>query len=241
MVPIIQKFLPISANARPGTIHTKKFLIYHETDNGNATANADAHSNYLTNVAKTGYPWVSWHYTVDDTKIIQHIPDDEIAWHAGDGRKEDGGNMSGIGIEICVNADGDYNKALENAKELGAMLLKKHGWGNNACKRHYDMVGKYCPRKILSNGNWGSVVDGIQFYLNRLNAPAVVIPALPQTTFVTVNTNWSPLWLRSIDLKRNLFLMPKGTRIELINKDNPSWWTVKYNGTVGRASAQYLK
>jgi N-acetylmuramoyl-L-alanine amidase len=241
MVPIRQAFLPISANARPGIVHKKMYIVVHITDNTRPTAGAKNHSDYLTNVAKTGYPYVSWQYTIDDHEIYQHIPDDEIAWHAGDGRTDLGGNMSGIGIELCVNSDGNYAQTIENGKELVAMLLKKYGWGVNQVKQHAFFVSKNCPSRIRNEGTWGSFIDGCQFYLNKLNAPEVVPVLPPQPQFVTVNTNWSPLWLRSVDLKKNMYLMPKGTRIELIKKDNPNWWLVKYNGITGRASAQYLK
>ena len=35
--------------------------------------------------------------------IYHHLPDDETAYHAGDGMEKNGGNMNGIGIEMCVN------------------------------------------------------------------------------------------------------------------------------------------
>ena len=50
---------------------------------------------------------MSWHYTVDDHAIVQHLPDYETAYHAGDG-KDGPGNTTSIGIEICVNAGGDF-------------------------------------------------------------------------------------------------------------------------------------
>ena len=36
-------------------------------------------------------------------------------------------NRESIGIEIQVNQDGDYNKALENAKRLAGYLMNKEG------------------------------------------------------------------------------------------------------------------
>ena len=61
-------------------------------------------------------------FTVDDKEIYQHLPLNENAWHAGDGA-EGTGNRESIAIEIAVNEDGDYNKAVENARKLAAYLM----------------------------------------------------------------------------------------------------------------------
>ena len=53
---------------------------------------------------------MSWHYTVDDHAIVQHLPDYETAYHAGDG-KDGPGNATSIAVEICVNAGGDFEAA----------------------------------------------------------------------------------------------------------------------------------
>lgn len=43
---------------------------------------------------------VSFHYAVDDVEVVQGIPENRNAWHAGD--KGNGkGNREGIAIEIC--------------------------------------------------------------------------------------------------------------------------------------------
>ena len=60
---------------------------------------------------------VSWHYTVDDLSIYQHLPDGERAYHAGDGGSGPG-NATSIGIEICVDAGGDFEQAKANVAAL---------------------------------------------------------------------------------------------------------------------------
>lgn len=236
------ELVPISANCRPGLVHNKKFIVIHITDNFKYGAGARNHAKFLMDVAKTGAPYVSWHYTVDDKEIIQHIPDNEIAWHSTDGRAENGGNMSGIGIELCINSDGNFAQTLENAKWLVASLCIKYGWSVQVVvKQHHDFYNKNCPSKIRNEGTWGSFLDGCQFYINQIKAPEVPVVAPPAITLVTINTNWAPLWLLSTDLKRKLTLMPRGYQVILVDKNNPNWWTVNYKGIIGRASAQYLK
>ena len=139
---------------RPGTKHKKQWIVIHETANKSKGAGAKNHAKYLHNLAKADSTYLSWHYTVDDKDIIQHIPDDEIAWHAGDGNNPDGGNYAGIGIEICVNPESDFEVAKQKAAELVAHLLAKHNLPISAVKQHFDFSGKNCPATIRNKGQW---------------------------------------------------------------------------------------
>ncbi|MFP3398696.1 N-acetylmuramoyl-L-alanine amidase, partial [Brevibacterium sp. SIMBA_078] len=73
------------------------YITVHNTANTAKGANAASHASFVKR-SSTG---VSWHYTVDDSVIYQHLPLNENGWHAGDGRGT--GNMKSIGIEICEN------------------------------------------------------------------------------------------------------------------------------------------
>lgn len=185
---IIQSLLPVSSNCRTGIKRSIKWLVIHETGNKDRGANAKAHASYLNNVSKAKTPSVSWHYTVDDHEIYQHIPDDEVGWHAGDGTKANGGNMCGIGIEVCVNADGDFNKTMQNAAELVANLCKKYGFRNvgGIVRQHWEFTGKNCPQTIREKGLWQGFLNNCQSLLDALFAP----PAPPpQTDYKTLYDN----------------------------------------------------
>lgn len=104
----------------------------------------------------------SWHYTVDDKEIYHHIPDNEVAWHAGDKQKEDGGNLNGIGVELCVNQDGDFEKTFTNATKLVAYLLKEYDLPLDAIKKHGDFINKNCPSSIIKNNRMGEFVRKVQ-------------------------------------------------------------------------------
>ena len=68
---------------RPGYIKTStEYITVHDTANNNSSANGKMHANYING---TAVGTTSWHYTVDETKVYHHIPDKEVAWHAGDG------------------------------------------------------------------------------------------------------------------------------------------------------------
>lgn len=95
----------------------------------------------------------SFHYAIDDKEIIQGIPENRNAWHAGDGGQGEG-NRKGIGIEICYSKSGGirFIKAEELAAKFIAFKLKEYGWGIEQVKKHQDFSGKYCPHRTLDMG-----------------------------------------------------------------------------------------
>lgn len=161
-VPVITEWVPEDSPGRPGTLRTVKYIVIHETGNTAQGANAQRHSAYLLT---GGEGETSWHYTVDDHEIYHHIPDNEVAWHAGDKETEDGGNMCGIGIELCVNEDGNFESTFENAARLTARLLQLHQLELSAVRQHNDFNGKNCPQTIRENGRWQEFLGRVSYYL----------------------------------------------------------------------------
>lgn len=100
----------------------------------------------------------SWHFTVDQNEIYQSIPTNEVGWHAGDGRGL--GNMQSIGVEICVNSDGDFTRAKENAVWLIRYLMEKHNIPISRVVPHKHWSGKDCPHEILPY--WNSFIQQIK-------------------------------------------------------------------------------
>lgn len=172
-VNIIEDIIPQKGGkVRPGDVRQKKWIVIHETGNSSKGADAKNHSTYLKNLAKANTTYVSWHYTVDDHAIYHHIPDNEIAYHASDGRVEGGGNMASMGIEICVNSDGNFDKARDNAAWLTAKLLKEHNLTIGAVKQHHDFApdGKNCPQTIRDKGLWNNFLQAVQKYYGVTNS-----------------------------------------------------------------------
>lgn len=145
---------------------TPKFITVHNTANDAPAINEARYHNSNSNQ-------VSFHYAVDDKEIIQVVPTDRNAWHCGDGRGD--GNMKSIGVEICYSKSGGarYDKAEENAVELVAYLLVKHGLGINSVKKHQDWSGKYCPHRILDRGTWKDFLNRVEKALNKLQGKGV--------------------------------------------------------------------
>ena len=147
------RYIDAGRKNRPGGVNPCGYITIHETGNAARGADAAAHGSYLNSAAGEA-ALVSWHYTVDDHAIVQHLPDGETAYHAGDGPKGTG-NARSIGVEICVNADGDFAKARENAASLVRLLMEEHGTPIGHVVQHNHWNGKDCPYTIRhTSGTW---------------------------------------------------------------------------------------
>ncbi|MCY7692735.1 N-acetylmuramoyl-L-alanine amidase, partial [Bacillus altitudinis] len=153
MVKIIQDYISKSIRNRLGNYMKPFFITVHNT--ANTSKGADAASQVA--FVKRSSTGVSWQYTVDENVIYQHLPLNENGWHAGDGRGT--GNMKSIGIEICENADGNFEKAVENAQWLIRQLMQDQGIPLANVVPHKHWSGKECPRKLLNR--WDSFKAGI--------------------------------------------------------------------------------
>ncbi|EPB8155499.1 N-acetylmuramoyl-L-alanine amidase [Clostridium perfringens] len=137
-----------------------KYIIIHETDNTSSGAGAETHCKAQANgnIGKA-----SVHYYVDCTGVYQAVEHKHATWNCGDGNNRYGiNNKNTISIEICVNSDSDYNKAVDNAVEI-VRYLKNGYYSNCQVVRHYDASRKNCPRRILANGYWN-------IFLERVNS-----------------------------------------------------------------------
>lgn len=67
-------------------------------------------------------------------------------WAAGSGT----GNNQGIQVEVCINSDGNYTRAMQNAAELVAKIMKDEGIPISKVVQHIYFSGKNCPRNMRS-------------------------------------------------------------------------------------------
>lgn len=149
IVDIISKKNP---KIRPGLSMKPTHITDHDTGNPGRGANAEMHNRYIHNMS--GYDpkdtsHVSWHITVDENFIYQHIPFDENGWHCGDGSGIKSGNRVSIGVEKTMNIDGNRAAVEENAIALHVYLLNAFKLTPNRVVPHEDWSGKYCPAVIL--------------------------------------------------------------------------------------------
>jgi|SRR5690625_260139 len=143
-----------------GHNNKKKYITIHETDNTDKGANATAHGKLQ---ARGNPREASWHYSVDDEKIVQSFEHSAQCWHSGKGR--DKGNLNSIAIEICVNSDGDFKKAVENTIKLVKHIMKQENISIENVVQHNKWSGKNCPH-YLRNGekgiNWSDFITSVK-------------------------------------------------------------------------------
>lgn len=157
-------------------------IVIHNTANDAPAENEIAYM--LSNSKET-----SFHFAVDDKKIIQGIDLNRNAWHAGDGNGK--GNREGIAIEICYSKSGGerWLKALENAAELTAKLLKDYGWGIDRVTKHADYTNKHCPHRILDEYGWDNFLNLVKSKMSAGTTPAPV-PSTPKSGINTAVLDW---------------------------------------------------
>ncbi|MBP3400010.1 MAG: N-acetylmuramoyl-L-alanine amidase [Erysipelotrichaceae bacterium] len=161
-IEVLTQYIPEGRQNRPGILREIRWIVIHETDNFAKSADAQHHSDYLaTNDTDVN----SWHYTVDETIIIHQLPDEEVGWHAGDQMSEHGGNMSGIGIEMCVNEGSDFDRTVDNTAHLAAVLLESYHLKIDSLKRHHDFSGKNCPAHFYKEEDWQQFVELVKSYM----------------------------------------------------------------------------
>ncbi len=153
--------LKTSYQRRPNIKMIPEYITIHNT--GNPTSTAKNERAWLTSADNTRQ--ASYHIVVDQKEVIECMPLDEVAWHAGDGNGK--GNKASIGIEICES--GDYEKNVDNAIEIVVKLMQTYNFTINQIKRHFDWSSKICPRLMYNQGSWQTW----NIFLNRIQARLV--------------------------------------------------------------------
>lgn len=157
-VPVRTELIESNTKARLGTKRRIRYIVLHETDNFDKTTGAKNHAQFLK---ENNMDSTSWHYTVDDKEIYHHIPDNEVAYHTAN----EIGNLYGIGIELCVNSDGKFEKTFNNVTKLVAYLLKEYNLTVYDLKTHHDFSGKDCPHSILKNNRMDEFIKKVEKYM----------------------------------------------------------------------------
>ncbi|MCY8515897.1 N-acetylmuramoyl-L-alanine amidase [Bacillus atrophaeus] len=232
MTQIIQDIIPKGNNNRPGYSMNPTYITVHNTANTAAGANAKMHARYVKNPDTP----TSWHFTVDDKEIYQHLPLNENGWHAGDGNGS--GNRQSIGIEICENADGDFEKAVANAQWLIKKLMKEQGISLANVVPHKHWSGKQCPRKLLDR--WDSFKSGIS------GAPSNTVSSPVAKTKESYIKNTVIAESLNVRTQRNanssiVLALPKGSTVQYQKGSTQNGWGyIKYTNSKGATYSGYV-
>lgn len=150
MMVKIKKQLISDTPFKYGKNNKKLYITVHETDNWNKGADAQNHADLQSRGNSRD---AAWHWQVDDKIAIQSFSHDFQLWHAGDGKGD--GNLNSIAVEICVNSDGVFNKAVQNAADLIKKIMKDEHISSTNVVQHYHWSHKNCPR-FLRSGSKGT-------------------------------------------------------------------------------------
>jgi hypothetical protein len=161
--------IPHGSSNRPGTPLHATYITIHNTANTDPGADAAMHATYVKG-ADARRRKVSWHFTVDDTRCVKHLPTNEVAWHAG------AGNTQSIGIEVCQHQGIDKAEAITRASLLTAVLMSFYGIDSEHIVPHHFWSGKDCPEVILREpGGFDAFRRQAQDFLMQLAQPGIAL------------------------------------------------------------------
>lgn len=129
-----------------------RYIVIHDTGNPSACANAIAHYNYFNGGNRSS----SADFFIDDMgPLCVNDYRKYYTWHVGDGRGKYGiSNANSIGVELCINSDGNRTKAMKHMVKLVRELMDELNIPIDRVVRHYDASRKNCPQSMNKNG-WG--------------------------------------------------------------------------------------
>lgn len=148
---IIEPRLITSNNKGKAGSNKPKFIVIHDTGNESKGAGAENHYKWLQNNNDLKR---SAHLFVDSKQALQVIDYFTIAYHTGvlytdHPEVPTCTNFNSIGIEFCINEDGDLTKTLENTIEVTKRIMKLLKIPSERVITHQMSSGKRCPGSFM--------------------------------------------------------------------------------------------
>lgn len=170
-IDISEKLIPDGSKLKPNRpLRNKKveWITIHNTPDINETAGTNDAEQYARSTFNGNMNGVAVHYYIDETACYQLLREDEMGYHAADG-KTGPGNSTSLAIEIIMDGSGkSYDKAAEDrGAKLAAILLYRHGLGIDRLTTHQHWYPqKYCPAYILPH--WSTFKSKVNTYLKAI-------------------------------------------------------------------------
>jgi N-acetylmuramoyl-L-alanine amidase len=174
---VIEKLLTLNPYSRPGRrLPVCKGFILHYV--GIPHQRAETTWTFFEKTCPREKHYSSVHYIIDLNGVILHaIPDNEVAWHCGSDKPDQKSgriytdwarmkfgdyasdpaktspNNCTIGIELCIDAQGNFTTETINAAiALVAKLVQENGLSVEEIGHHNKVVGwKGCPMPWVKN------------------------------------------------------------------------------------------
>lgn len=195
--------------------------------------------NWFESRKKGTHGYGSAHYCVGvDGRILQYIPDEEMAYHVGSKTYTDYAlfklgkypNNYTIGIEMChMNWEGEFSdETWIGTKELVALLLREHRLTEADITTHMEVVGwKDCPRWFKT---FPTELTRFKEEVGKLLEDRI----RGRVTVGSLNVRNEPKGKQVVDT------IKKGDTVELIGVQN-GWYKVLFDNTVGYCSSKYME
>lgn len=151
------------------------YITIHSTQNFDSAATARQHSTALKRGSLRGnnsLGFLTWHFTVDENQVVQHLPLSERGEHADfDGP----GNRYSVGIEMCENRGSNRAVTVDRSARLTGTLMYAYGIPLRNVVPHYHWPRykykdphKNCPHFLLDNGRpgktWKTFLARVDYY-----------------------------------------------------------------------------
>ena len=163
------RMMPAGSRARRKAKRMRpSYITIHSTANHRPTATAMQHARALNNGA---FKDRNWHFSTDQYMVVQHLPLNETAWHAG---TADGNNNS-IGIEMCESESrgNTHFRTWDRSAKLTALLMKRYRIPLRRVVPHHHWYGKNCPAPLMDNGRpgrkWRWFKSRVDYYYRCIN------------------------------------------------------------------------
>lgn len=247
-VPLI--YMPIEQNYTEGVTINPEYIIIHDTGNRGKGANAKANRNYFNTTTREA----SAQFIVDDKEIVQALPATAKAWHIGDGKQQtNASNGNSIGIELCVNSDGDFGVTYQSGIKLTKYLMKKYNIPPENVIRHYDATKKICPRIMIEDDP--SLWTRFKEEISKTDTPVVekpkeetpkveektsnyILPDKPNARLIGSDID---VKLQPSDSVENIDYIKQGSFIEVKEKIGDKYCKIAYNDKEGYVPIENIK
>lgn len=174
---INKRLIDVSKYSRPGSklLSVSKLIVHYTSDPGATAKNIRRYFNDLKDQEpeKEDKIFASAHYVVDETEIIQMIPDDERAYHVGANEYTPYAltissypNARMLGFEVChPTKSGEFFHSTYN-RLINLLATKCKEYGLNPLtdiNRHFDITEKICPKYYVDNTDqWEELLHDVK-------------------------------------------------------------------------------
>ena len=162
------------------TVHSTQNYNGDAWDHARALEKGKLRAPKRRNGNRIGY--LTWHFTVQEDVVIQHLPTIEQGEHADFNGP---GNNYSIGIEMCEHRGNSRRSTLDRTAKLCASLMHQYKipLKNVVPHQHWPRKGikqehKNCPHFLMTNGRpgkkWSQFLRSVKRQYNRIQVPQAV-------------------------------------------------------------------